>query len=77
MDNVHQNQKYNKIINEEKNIIINRSIINDSKNITIYYYFYILRIISSFSVVLIHLTDYYKVKTRRKINSFDWKISYF
>ena len=75
MDNVHQNQKYNKIINEEKNIIINRSIINDSKNITIYYYFYILRIISSFSVVLIHVSaDYYKILN---INSFDWKITYF
>lgn len=41
----------------------------------IYNYFYFLRIISSFSVVLIHVTDQYYYLA--KINSYNFKISFF
>ena len=52
----------------------NKNIDEKPKKKIIFYHFYILRIISSFAVVLIHISaEYYK----SKINSFDFKISFF
>ena len=73
MENFNKSYK-NKEVKSREGYSLNLKINNKLK---IYNYFFILRIVSCYAVVLIHLTDYYKVKTRRKINSFDWKISYF
>ncbi len=75
MDNFNKSQQSNKSINKENNIIFIKNVVKDSKNRVIYYYFFILRIISSFGVVLIHVSGrYYHIL---KINFYDWKIAYF
>lgn len=61
--------------NDENDKIIIANEVNNSKKIQIYYYFYILRIISSFAIVLIHVTAEYFTKC--KIQSNDFKISFF
>jgi surface polysaccharide O-acyltransferase-like enzyme len=57
------------------NTILKTNYIDNSKKVKIYYYFYFLRIISSFAVVLIHVTAefFYQLD----INSFDYKIIFF
>jgi surface polysaccharide O-acyltransferase-like enzyme len=70
MNNINENSKENKNI---KIIITNE--VNNSQKIQIYYYFYILRIISSFAVVLIHISAEYYYEC--KIQSNDFKISIF
>ena len=71
----------NKINNNNyKNLLIkninysNISINNDFKNLRIYY-FDILRIVSSFSVILIHTSARYYYKLN--INSNNWKIAFY
>lgn len=57
------------------NKIAVKNIDDKPKKKIIFYHFYILRIISSFAVVLIHVSaDYYY---KSKINCFDFKISFF
>ena len=83
MNNFNKSQNYNKDINSQNNLlnlksnnsIIIKNIVNESKNNSIYYYFYILRIISAYAVVLIHASGEYYYNL--KINSYDWKITYF
>lgn len=75
-DNQNQNNSnyqllYSKI--SDKRIINNY--FDNPKKIQIYYHFYVLRIISSFAVVLIHISIEYYYK--RKCYSYDYKISCF
>ena len=71
MENFNKSYINNKLKDDEE-YSLNLKKIKKNK---IYNYFYILRIISAYAVILIHLSDYYKAKI--KINSNDWKISYF
>ena len=59
---------------ENTKIIITNEV-NNFRKIQIYYYFYILRIMSSFAVVLIHVSGQYYAMY--KIKSNDFKISLF
>ena len=60
---------------EGNNKITVKNMDDKPKKKIILYHFYFLRIISSFSVVLIHVSAYYYNKS--KIYSFDFKISFF
>lgn len=69
INNLKNERNYNN--KKIKNIIYNKNIIKDSR----IYYFDWLRIISSFSVILIHVCAYYYF--HYNINSFIWKISFY
>ena len=67
------NKSYNNIqVKDEGEYPLN---LKKNNKIKIYNYFYILRIISSYAVLLIHITVDYRVRKQKNYN--DWKIYFF